>query len=97
MKRASSQIKSDYLEATVNCLERNTKETDYVVTSLKTEIRLLRDTLAIIKNTSINALDTDDLMFETLNGNIETGNHQKHRGETIFYPGEEKILLLIVK
>ena len=46
---APCQNRIDYLEARVDCFERQQKETDYVVLSLKAEIRLLRDTLSMIK------------------------------------------------
>ena len=59
---------------------------------MKAEIRLMRDTLYNIRNTAKDALNTEDIMFQALNCNIENRNHLKHDGEEIYYPGEEKKL-----
>ena len=89
-KRASSHKKMEQLEKTVIELKLNQKENDFVVKNLKAEIRLLRDTLCKIRNTAKDALNTEDIMFQALNRNIENRNHLKHDGEEIYYPGEEK-------
>ena len=89
-KRDPSYKKIQKLEESVVRLELKQKENDYVVNNLKAEIRLLRDTLLLIKNTAKDALNTEDIMFESLNRNIENRSHLKHDGEEIFYPGEEK-------
>ena len=89
-KRDTSHKNMQSLKQKVIHLEQKQKENDFVVKSLKAEIRLLRDTLCNIKNTARDALNTEDIMFEALNSNIENSNHLKHDGEEIFYPGEEK-------
>ena len=89
-KRDPSYNKIQKLEESVVRLELKQKENDYIVNSLKAEIRLLRDTLFLIKNNAKDALNTEDIMFESLNRNIENGNHQKHDSEEIYYPGEDK-------
>ena len=62
---------------------------------MKAEIRLLRDTLFLIKNNAKDALNTEDIMFEYLNSNIENRSHLKHDGEDILYPGEDKKTKLV--
>ena len=89
-KRDPSYMKIKKLEESVVRFELKQKENDFVVKTLKAEIRLLRDTLCNIKNTAKDALNTEDIMYETMNGNIKNGHHQKHDGEEIYYPGEEK-------
>jgi len=89
-KRDPSYMKIKKLEESVVRLEPKQKENDYIVNSLKAEIRLLRDTLSSIKNNAKDALTTEDIMFESLNSNIENRSHLKHDGEDILYPGEDK-------
>lgn len=59
------------------------------MSKLKVEIRLLRDTYKI-KKAANDAFDTEDVMFEMLNTNIQNGNYPKHNCDQIYYPGEEK-------
>ena len=89
-KRDPSYMKIKKLEESVVRFELKQKENDYIINSLKAEIRLLRDTLLLIKNSVKDALNTDDIMFESLNRNVENRGHLKHGGEEIFYPGEDK-------
>ena len=78
------------LEQTVLRLERKERENDYIVSNLKAEIRLLRDTLGSLGKSINNALEIDDVMFESLNSNIERGTYLNDNVEEMYYPGELK-------
>ena len=78
------------MEETALRLERKQKENDYIVSTLKAEIRLLRDTLGSVKKAANDALEIEDVMFESLNTNIERGTYLNENVEEIYYPGELK-------
>ena len=71
-------------------LNNEKKHDQFVINNLKAENRVLRDCLTKLQTSAQGALDTDDMMFDTLNGAIENGYHLTHNGDTIYYSGEKK-------
>ena len=79
------------LESTVDELNCDKKENEYVLFHYKAQIRLLHDTLKNMRKASAKALDVEANMLESLESKVEQGFHLKHTGEEVTYPGEETL------
>ena len=79
------------MEEIIQSHEEENKVKDYIISHLKAEIRLLRDSLTKVQKASKDSLWKSECMNKSVNSKHKNGRYLKWDGEEIYYKGEKQV------
>ena len=79
-----TQLKEELAEA-----KRDNEQNDFIIKTMKAEIRLLRDTIKKMNKLSKKAIHHHDCMDELAESHLESRRYTDYIKDEIKYPGEE--------
>ena len=77
------------LKHVIRRMEAEHKRKDYIISSMKAEIRMLKDSLIKVRKISKVAIDEVDSMNEFAGACLDDGRYLEWDGKEIYYDGEE--------
>ena len=87
-KRDTSCKPLTKMEQLIKEHKEENKFQEYIISHLKAEIRLLRDSLTKVQKVSKDSLWESECMNESANAKLEDGRYLRWDGEEIYYKGE---------
>ena len=79
-----TQLKEELAEA-----KHDNEQNEFIINTMKAEIRLLRDTVKKMNKLSKRAIHQHDCMDELAESRLESGRYTDYIKDEIKYPGEE--------